>query len=501
MTRPHRLAASIATNYLALGAQVLFLIALTPFVVHQLGAAVYGGWALVLSVSGYLRLLDGGLGQATARFVAAADDDGERRRVIATNVAMLAPIALLGVAVALLLGSLAGTLFDDLDGLGAAIAIGAASTALQLPLAAWPNGLFGLHRIVARNVFVIARMVLSGAAIVVAVLAGGGLVAFVTAGAIAELGVAVACVVWSYLRVPALRARLHDVRRRQIRPTLQFAMATFGITVATQIAFYSDSIVIGVAETATMVAVYAVAMRIADGCSMLLSQFADVFLPTLTGLHVAEDHAASRRLVRVGTRVTLAVALPLLSIVAGLGGPLIHLWVGDGFQEAWTPLVLLCAAAVFGAPARFGILWMIGAARHGRIAMIALADAAANLALSIVLVGPLGIDGVALSTFLTIAVSNGVIVPILFCRELGLSAWRDHLRPIATGLLAFAPLAVAARLVAPHVTGDAVATLGAAVLALALGIALTLLVVLTGDDRAALRRLRGGATEPTEAEV
>lgn len=498
MSGPRRLGASIATNYLALLTQIVFLLGLTPFVVHQLGAAVYGGWALVLSISGYLRLLDGGLGQATARFVAAARSDDERRVVIATNAAMLAPVALAGVVIGLALGVLAPHLFDDLSGIGLAIAIGAVSTALQLPLAAWANGLFGLHLIVARNVFVIARMALSAAAIVIAVLAGGGLVAFVAAAAVAELAVALACVVYSYARVAGLRARPGDVRRDQIRPTLTFAMATFGITVATQIAFYSDSLVVGVAQGAAVVAVYTIAMRIAEGCQMVLAQFADVFLPTMTGLHVDEDHAASQRLVRIGTRVTLAVALPLITLVVGLGGPLIHVWVGDGFEAAWTPLALLCGAALFGAPARFGVLWMISAARHHRIAMIALLDALANLALSIVLVGPLGIDGVALATFLTIAVSNGIIVPIIFCRALGLSPWRDHLRPIVIGALLFAPLAVGARLLAPQLTGDTLLTLAAAAAVLALGVALSALAVLTSAERQQLRALRGrtGAPDP-----
>lgn len=496
MSEPRRLGASIATNYLALVAQILFLVGLTPFVIHQLGSDAYGAWALVLAISGYLRLLDGGLGQATQRFIAAARTDGERRVVLATNVAMLVPIAVAGVAIAVVLGLVAPKVFDDVPGLGEAIAIGAAATAVQLPLGAWANGLFGLHRIVPRNAFIVARMALSATAIVVAVLLGGGLVAFVTAGAAAELLVASTCVVYCYVRVPALRARPRDVRRQQIRPSLTFAMATFGITVATQIAFYSDSLVIGVAESAAVVAVYTVAMRIADGCGTALAQFADVFLPTLTALHVDDDRGAARTLVHTGTRVTLAIALPLLALVIGLGGPLIAVWVGDGFQAAWTPLVLLCGATLFGAPSRFGVLWMIGAARHGRIALVALADALANLGLSIVLVGPMGIDGVALASFLTIAVSNGVIVPILFCRPLGLSPWSDHLRPILLGALVFAPLAVGARLLAPELLGETLPTLAASAAVLAIGIGLSLLAVLTPAERARLRALRGDRSTP-----
>ena len=56
-----------------------------------------------------------------------------------------------------------------------------------MPLNIFGNVLFGLHRLVERNAFLVARVLGSAIAIVVTIELGGGLVAFVTAAAATEL--------------------------------------------------------------------------------------------------------------------------------------------------------------------------------------------------------------------------------------------------------------------------------------------------------------------------
>src|SRR5690348_10885357 len=80
-----RLAANIGSNYVALFAQVAFLLVMTPYVIDRLGTRAFGGWAIVLSVAGYLRLLDLGMSPATARFVAAAKTPAVLSRVVDTT--------------------------------------------------------------------------------------------------------------------------------------------------------------------------------------------------------------------------------------------------------------------------------------------------------------------------------------------------------------------------------------------------------------------------------
>src|SRR3954468_8129901 len=89
----------IASNYAALAVQVAWLAVLTPLVIGQCGTRVFGEWTIVLSVAGYLRILDLGLGTTVARFVAAEPD--RERPVVATAVGVLCGLAAVGVAVAI----------------------------------------------------------------------------------------------------------------------------------------------------------------------------------------------------------------------------------------------------------------------------------------------------------------------------------------------------------------------------------------------------------------
>jgi O-antigen/teichoic acid export membrane protein len=489
LTEGRRLGGAIASNYVALLAQIGFLLAMTPYVIDRRGADGYGAWAIVLAVAGYLRLLDLGIGQATARFVAATDAGAQRRAVVATSVAVLCLAGAGGIVIGLALAALSPVLFGDIPGLRGALTVAAVSTGLQVPLNVFGNALFGAGRIVARNAFIVARMVGSGAAIVVAIEAGGGLLAFVVAQAGAELAVMIAQAAWARARVEGLDASPRDANRDRLREVTAFSFAVLGLMVATQLAFYSDGIVIGAIIGTTAVAVYTVAMRIVEGASQLLSQFADVFLPVFSRLDAGGQLERARTVFHGGTRATLLVGYPLIALLCGLGGPLVRLWVpGDEFQAAWTPLALLAGALACTAPLRFGILWAIGAARHHRIAVYAVLDAMANIGISIALAGPLGIDGVALATFVTLAVSNGWLIPREVCKGLGLRLWSGYLRRVLVAALVATPVALLARLVvAPAVDGSWPLTLAASAGVLVLAGGSVAAVVLEPSDRTRLR--------------
>src|SRR5205823_8293989 len=99
--------------------------------------------------------------------------------------------------------------------------------------------------------------------------------------------------------------------------------------------------------------------------------------------------------------------------------PLLELWVGHGFSAAYALLLLLSAGLAFNAPLRFAVLWAVAAARHRPVATVAAAEAAVNLGLTLALIWPLGLRGVALASCVTFAASNGLIIPWLIARQLG----------------------------------------------------------------------------------
>jgi O-antigen/teichoic acid export membrane protein len=487
----------IATSYAALGSQVAFFLVITAFLIDRRGKELYGAWAIVFLITQFMRSLDYGLGTTTARFVAAAREPGELRRVVASAVVLLGGGGVVALAAGLAVAAGSDDLFGASEyGLSSAIAVATVAVALQLPLSAFGWTLFGVRRIADRNAWTVARMVLSGLAIVVAVELDTTLTAWVAAGAAAELVVVLGQTVWCLRRVDGAAPAVRDFDRERLRALARFSTASLAMTLAAQIIFYSDGVVIGVALTAADVAVYTVGMRLVDGTSQVLRQFSEVFLPVFSELDASDRRERATAIVHTGTRVTLLVGYPLLGLLVALGQPLVALWVGDGFDRSWVPLALLAGGAALNAPLRFVVFWAMGSARHGVIGALAGVEAAFNLALSIVLVGPLGIDGVALATLVSLAVFNGLVVPRVAYARMGGSMWPGFLRPVLLAACVSAPLVVLGRLVvAPGVEDSVLLTVLASLALTAALFALLAAVLFSREERASfVGALRGRLT-------
>jgi O-antigen/teichoic acid export membrane protein len=468
----------IASNYAALAVQAAFVLVSTPLVIDRAGESAYGAWAVVLAMRGYVSFLDYVFGPTIARFTAAAGTDASRRAAVAAGILVLG----CGGALAALLAALAALVLPGLvsgaAGLGPALAIVAVATLIEMPLGAFAHGLFGLGRIWERNAFVIGRFAAMTVALVLALEAGAGVPGFVAAIAVAEALFFVAQALWCLLRVPALRPDWAAVSRESLLGLWRFATPMLGLVLAAALAFFTGPLVAGIALGTAAAALYGVAARIFEALSQALSRFAEVFLPLLTRLDAEGEGERSAAVFRAGTGTTIALALALAATAIGFGEPLIELWVGAGFAAAWVPLALLAGGLAMHAPLQFGVLWSIASDRHAAVARLSLVAGLAVAALSAALVGPMGIDGIALAVPAGLAVFDLWLIPRRICAGLGLGVWAAYLRPwlVAAGLAA--PLALLGRLaVAPAVEGSGVALMLAAGTMALLAAALTAVAI------------------------
>src|SRR5688500_18911125 len=114
----------------------------------------------------------------------------------------------------------------------------------------------------------------------------------------------------------------------------------------------------------------------------------------------------------MGTRVSTALAGPVVVALALLAEPLLRLWVGDDFAYRAVVVTLLCGAAAVGAVSGTGFLMLQGAGFARRPAVLSAAEAALNLSLSVVLGLWLGLKGVALATLIAASlVQLGAVLP------------------------------------------------------------------------------------------
>jgi O-antigen/teichoic acid export membrane protein len=128
-------------------------------------------------------------------------------------------------------------------------------------------------------------------------------------------------------------------------------------------------------------------------------------------VHAEGDAAMLRQVYLVGLRLTFALYAAIGAALITLAAPFLSAWVGHKFASSADIVVILTIAAVFEALMLASANPMLGMSRHRPIAMLALASAVLNLALSIVLIGVMGVEGVALGTLIATTIEAAIALP------------------------------------------------------------------------------------------
>ena len=450
---------------------------LTAFLIHRLGPAAFGSWVLVASVLAYSSILDFGVGLTIMRFVAEVahlPDRREANRVVSTAVVAFtaAGLALLaaGVAVAPLFADLFSVAPHERDSFVLAFRISCAGLALTFPSAVWTAVLQGLHDFGRLNAWVVGQALTVMAAQVVAVSLGHGIVALSVIGAVGAVAL---------LLGKRWTARRHGIRtsprlwdRATLRRIAGVSSWVFLLNVSGRLILDTDAVLVGAMLGTAAVAAYQVALGPATAVRRAADQFNSVSLTAAASLRAQDERARLQALLVEATRAVACVFLPCIALLAAWGDQLLRLWVGEEFTSSYATLVVLTvgvlAIAIQGTAAQV----LLALDRHRLMSLIACAEAACNLGLSILLARRYGIVGVALGTAIpTMVTAFGITLPYA-CRLVGapyLSLVRRVLPPLAIAAGAYAAMTAGQRALGafPNLAGLAAASAALVLLALA----------------------------------
>jgi O-antigen/teichoic acid export membrane protein len=434
-----------ATNWLAFAAVLAVAFFLTPFLIARLGKPRYDVWCVVESVLAYFTLLDMGVAACLVRYVAkhhaAADRDGLNRIASACLAVFTTAggVALL-VGVPVLLG-LSGTLTAKADGDPGVLPfmlLMLANLAITLPLSVFPSVLDGLERYTAKSVVRLAALAIRTAGMVWAVNTWGGLwplAVVYTAANLLEHG-AMAALCFRFL--PGLRFRLGLVDRATLWEVRTYSVDAFLAMLAGRVTVQTGAILVGLFLPGGQVTFFATAARLVEYAKTLLRTVTTTLTPNVAALEARGDHPAVARLFLTATRWVLYLVLPVHVGLVLFGRPFLHRWVGDEFVTGSFPaLGLLSLTLTVGVAQSAASRILYGLGRLRWFARAALIEAVVNVGLTLALIGPFGVNGVAAA----VAVPNVVFclfVIVLTCRELGvglgayLSAWA---KPLAASVV------------------------------------------------------------------
>jgi O-antigen/teichoic acid export membrane protein len=420
------LAVNVAANWAALTTTIIVGFLLTPFMLHRLGDAAFGLWVLMASLGGYYGLLDLGTRNAVLRSVArfaAVNDSKALNDAVKTALSFYTVIGGIVLSITCIVAFGFESLFHFPPNLSVAakavVVLFGIGIAIEFPLTVFGSILEGLQRFGRVAVIQIVAMVCRSFLIVAALLNGQGVVAVALITVLTNLAAALAKTAAARSAMPALRVRLGWSAHHAV--TLgTFGLVTFWISIAQNLRFQSDSMVIGSLMAVESITMFSMASKLAQYYTDGVQALASVFTPEFSHLSARGEEEELRQTLIFANRLSSLVAFPFGCLLFVAGPSLINVWVGPKYADSalllkilTVPIALYLAQA--GTPKA-----LYGIGRPIALAKVLLAEGLANVVLSVALIGSYGLVGVALGTAIPLLITSVLFLPIHVCRTLGL---------------------------------------------------------------------------------
>lgn len=455
----HRFFSNTLMNGGAQIAAVLSSLVFMPLLIESFKIEYYGLFMIVSSVTAYAALLDFGVGSALTKMVAEHRSTGDRESLSGVVSSALAFYLVVGVVVAAVVTALAllvGVFFDvGVEGpalLRDMLLVSAAFQLIQWPASTARHVLAGLQRydILSKNA-VLATVLMIGVTLAV-ILTGAGPVALVAAsGGVASI---IALLnVYLARRLSDFRVSFALVSRSRLTIIFGFSWAIFVVQLS-DLLFYqqTDRLLVGALISATAVGLYEAAAKFNVLVIYVSGLTISAVLPLAASMKAQGRHASLRSLFVRGTKYGVALVAPIALVAAVLATPLIRVWLGPQFTEMGIVAAWLLVPHSLLALGLMGDSIVISHGRIGRRIPYITGQAVLNIVLSVLLIRPFGILGVAMGT----AIAHLVDVPLhirFLLKETGVSL-REWLREIVSPVY---PLLVAPVLVSVLLRGTILA--------------------------------------------
>jgi O-antigen/teichoic acid export membrane protein len=441
---------NVLANWSGLAVNMAVAFFMSPFLVHSLGDTMYGIWVLLLSVTGYMGLLDAGLRVSVVKYVArysAMSDVLNLSRVVSTVLLIYTGLGVLVVGLASAGMPLLPRLFsippDALPTAQVVLLITAFNLAIALLMSVFNGMLAGRQRYDRVNQIGVGVTIARSLVIVLMVSQGHGIIALGLAHTGSQLVGGLLLMRCALREMPGLTIRWSMADKQTLKTLYGYSFFVLLNNVAMFLLFSSAEIVIGVFIGAAAVTYYAIAGSLLHHLARLIGMMTQVLHPYASAQEAKGDVDGVRRTIILGTKACLLIALPASITFMMVGKTFIHYWMGPSYASVAGPLVILLAVGrLFWLSQSSTGNIMLGVGRHKLLTTLNLATGVAGIALGIVLIRSMGLVGLALGMAVPMVVTQGVVLPMMTIRVFNVPMreyWRTaYMQP----LLAVAPYAV-----------------------------------------------------------
>ncbi len=500
MLKHSLLARNVVTNLAAFGFGIAITFVLSPYIIRHLGDARYGAWALIAEMLGYYGLLDLGIRGAVTFHVAtylARSQVEQTTHLIASAFWTLSLLGAVAAAGGVGLAFAFPHLFvkGDVDATEVlmAMSILACTIGATLPMEVFSASLVAQQRLDIVNGVDVASRVFVAIGIYVVLGAGGGLVALSALQAGGKALNWLCLYVLLKRRLPSVSLHPTLFRRSELKALTNIGTRTFVINIAQTVLRRSDLVLIAMFMEVRWVTFYTLGRMLIFYTENAVFEITRAYTPRLTELYAQQNRAVLTKLYFTGTRFSAVTALVAITGVWSFATFFLRLWVGPEYVSG--PLTLRSDTVAFV----LGLAYLphliqsmsrqliFASGKLTFLMWLTILEAMLNIVLTIALVGPYGLAGVAAGTAIPLLISQTVVLPWYMSRGLGIPQWKWLTyglgRPMVVGLLTFTLAEWIGRVHAPQ---NWLAFGGEVLLVCVFALGLSMGLVLERSERASL---------------
>jgi|GEM_PF-2739393 len=492
-----RLARNITAGYAGAAVNGLMLLVLTPMVIRHLGAVEYGLWVMATALGSYFGFLNAGSGAAGVRSVAAHVDAGRPDQANRELGSIFRIYLLVGIVACAGLIFLSFTALDRFHvaperqgSVRMLLILIALNFLISFPFGVTRSVLAGLHCFGLMNAIEVSTALFRLVATAALLSLGFGVVSLGAVQLIASISGHLAR--WTTIRriAPGIQFTGGSAYRGLDKGASLFSVLSFGYESVRTLFENANLLILGILAGPQIVAVFAAGATLASLVLKGLQPISSVLFPLASRVDTEGGGAGAARMLEVATRVNLALAMPLATLLLVDGGAILRHWAGAGFVEGLPALRALTLASLVGAASLTATTLLFGAGRVSELLKAESLRYGLNLVLVVAGYRLFSVAGAAVGTLIATLGVDLLLILRRGCAWAGVPSSDFLLRSVAAPLGAGLPVIVVMWLWkswVPDPTLPILAARGAACLA---GFALVYLVSGTFREE---RRLVGRA--------
>jgi len=408
------IARNVASNLGGYVAAIIVSLVMAPFIVHSLGESAYGIWVLIASISGYYGLLDFGIRSALLIQITqawAAGDDALLNRRVSTAMGVLSVIATVAVAGTLFLAWQLIGLFtippEMLESARKAIVILGFGIAISVPFDVFTLIPTAIQRVDVSTALNVGGRVIGALGMYYALSRGYGFVGIAVAQTVASFASWIAGVFVTVRLLPKLKVRPSFFDRTAVKSLVQQGLHLFLGRFSGVIIDWSDALVVGIVmHEPRAISRYVFGNNLVPYFTATVTSVGTSLGAHAVAWQTKGESDKVRSLLTDGIRWVGAFAALGAGGLWFTGPDFLRIWLGTsvleggGLPSSYTIMMILTGAALARSSMVCAREIFIARGEASVLSRLGIAEAVANIALSVVLGHAYGLIGVAFGSLI-----------------------------------------------------------------------------------------------------